>query len=262
MLCHGVLFDICCVFGTWQWGLSSRLSCLSPWWFLRALRGDSVAKKEMMEFVAMQHSTILERVAEFLGTDMRVSVCIGNSLFSCNAGIECLQEALFDIHVRFWHQVWSGFPWHEELLVAHCNAAYFCVLSCKSTWNSWEDGFCTSANGLGFVLDSFRGVSCVLHYAMVVEDTRGVIVACVGHTVSLVSLAVIRWGVGSIAIFCWVVLIPILCFACWFSVSVDCLSLTSCLRIITCKYNSQTLLHADGPGADVGNSGCNSCCIG
>ena len=55
----------------------------------------------MMEFVAMQHSTILERVAEFLGTDMRVSVCIGNSLFSCNAGIECLQEALFDIHVRF-----------------------------------------------------------------------------------------------------------------------------------------------------------------
>ena len=68
---------------------------------LRAHRGDSVARKEMMEFVAMQHSTILERVAEFLGTDMRVSVCIGNSLFSCNAGIECLQEALFDIHVRF-----------------------------------------------------------------------------------------------------------------------------------------------------------------
>ena len=54
----------------------------------------------MMEFVATQHSTILERVAEFLGTDMLVSGTIGNPLSSCNAGIECLEEALFDIHVR------------------------------------------------------------------------------------------------------------------------------------------------------------------
>ena len=106
---------------------------------LRALRGDSVARKEMTEFIAMQHSTILERVAEFLGTDMPVFGTIGKPLSSCNAGIEFLEEALFDIHVRSCYQVWSGLPWHEEHLVAHCNAAYLFVLSWKCTGNSWED---------------------------------------------------------------------------------------------------------------------------
>ena len=111
---------------------------------LRALRCDSVARKEMTEFIAMQHSTILERVAEFLGTDMPVFGTIGKPLSSCNAGIAFLEKALFDIHVRSCYQVWSGLPWHEEHLVAHCNATYLLVLSWKSTGNSWEDA-------LGFV---------------------------------------------------------------------------------------------------------------
>ena len=111
---------------------------------LRALRGDSVARKEMTEFIAMQHSTILERVAEFLGTDMPVFGTIGKPLSSCNAGIEFLEEALFDIHVRSCYQVWLGFPWNAQHLVAHCNATYLFGLSWKSRGNSWEDD-------LGFV---------------------------------------------------------------------------------------------------------------
>ena len=47
---------------------------------------------------------------------------------------------------------------------------------------------------------------------------------------------------------------PIFCCAWWFSASVDCLSLTSCVQIITCKYAAQTLLDAGGIGADVGDS--------
>ena len=78
-------------------------------------------------------------VAEFLRTDMPVFGTIGNPLSSCNAGIEYLEKALFDIHVRSCYQVWSGLPWNEEHLVAHCNATYLLVLSWKSTGNSWED---------------------------------------------------------------------------------------------------------------------------
>ena len=48
---------------------------------LRALRGDSVSRKEMMGFIAMQHGIILDRVAEFLGTDMSVFGTIGNPSF-------------------------------------------------------------------------------------------------------------------------------------------------------------------------------------
>ena len=108
---------------------------------LLAFEGDPDARTDMTKLVALQHCTILEHVAEFLGTDMLDSGTIGNPLSSCNAGIEYLEEALFDIHVRSCYQVWSGLPWCEEHLVAHCNAAYLFVLSWKCTGNSWEDDF-------------------------------------------------------------------------------------------------------------------------
>ena len=106
---------------------------------LLALQGVSEAREEMTKFIALQHRTISEHVAEFLGTDMLDSGTIGNPLSSCNAGIEYLEEALFDIHVRSCYQVWSGLPCNEEHLVAHCNATYLLVLSWKSTGNSWMD---------------------------------------------------------------------------------------------------------------------------
>ena len=86
---------------------------------LQALKGDPAARKEMTECIAMQHSTILKHVAEFLETDMLVFGTMGNLMCSCNAGNEYLEEALFDIHLRSCYQVWSGFPWNEEHLVAH-----------------------------------------------------------------------------------------------------------------------------------------------
>ena len=92
----------------------------------------------------MQHSTILQRVAEFIGTDMPVFGTIGHPLSFLNTGIESLEQALFDIHIRSCYQVWSGLSWNEEHLVAHCNATYLFVLSWKSTGNAWEDD-------LGFV---------------------------------------------------------------------------------------------------------------
>ena len=106
---------------------------------LQALKGDPAARKGMTECIAMQHSTILKHVAEFLETDMPVFGTMGNPVCYCNAGIEYLEEALFDIHVRSCYEVWSGFPWNEEHLVAHCNATYLLVLSWKSTGNPWED---------------------------------------------------------------------------------------------------------------------------
>ena len=106
---------------------------------LQALKGDPAARKGMTECIAMQHSTILKHVAEFLEIDMRVFGTMGNPVCSCDAGIEYLEEALFDIHLRSCYQVWSGSPWNEEHLVAHCNATYLLVLSWKSTGNAWED---------------------------------------------------------------------------------------------------------------------------
>jgi len=106
---------------------------------LLAFEGDPEARKEMTKLVALQHRTISEHVAEFLGTDMLDSGTIGNPLSSCNAGIEYLEEALFDIHFRSCDQVWSGLPWNEEHLVAHCNASYLFVLFWKSTGNSLMD---------------------------------------------------------------------------------------------------------------------------
>ena len=42
----------------------------------------------------MQHSTILERVAEFLGTDMRVCVCVCVCVFACGVK-SCNGELVF-----------------------------------------------------------------------------------------------------------------------------------------------------------------------
>ena len=111
---------------------------------LLALQGDWEARDVMTEFIALQHRTILVHVAEFLGIDIYDSGTVGNPLSSCNAGIEYLEQALFDVHVRSCYQAWLGFPWNAQHLVAHCNATYLFVLSWKSTGNSWEDD-------LGFV---------------------------------------------------------------------------------------------------------------
>ena len=106
---------------------------------LKALKGDPEARRDMTQCIAMQHSTILHHVLEFLETDLPVFGTMGNPMCSCNAGIEYLEEALFDIHVRSCYEAFAGAPWTEEHIVAHCNATYLLVLSWKSTGNAWED---------------------------------------------------------------------------------------------------------------------------
>ena len=106
---------------------------------LKALKGDPEARRDMTQCIAMQHSTILRHVLEFLETDLPVFGTMGNPMCSCNAGIEYLEEALFDIHVRSCYKAFAGAPWIKEHIVAHCNATYLVVLSWKSTGKSWED---------------------------------------------------------------------------------------------------------------------------
>ena len=106
---------------------------------LKALKGDPEARRDMTQCIAMQHSTILRHVLEFLETDLPVFGTMGNPMCSCNAGIEYLEEALFDIHVHSCYKAFAGAPWIKEHIVAHCNATYLVVLSWKSTGKSWED---------------------------------------------------------------------------------------------------------------------------
>ena len=106
---------------------------------LKAQKCDPEAMRDMTQFIAMQHSTILHHVLEFLETDLPVFGTMGNQMCSCNAGIEYLEEALFDIHVHSCYKAFVGAPWIREHIVAHCNATYLLVLSWKSTGNAWED---------------------------------------------------------------------------------------------------------------------------
>ena len=77
-------FCVCPLFGAMAYGSTSVVSTASVdeldivgyndffVMTLQALQGDSAARKGMTECIAMQHSTILKHVAEFLGTDMAV----------------------------------------------------------------------------------------------------------------------------------------------------------------------------------------------